>query len=164
MGGSSNGQVMQRLADEKNRAAMSGALDGKKQPPSMPELIGQAVALHLAPIVQTMAQHMAAAAMPDCFACVRDAAQLLADYQVAIAVAQRAAEPVPGPPKPPEVRKAVTWVPVAQVAQTPAGPATFGAAVPMCFQHVPAGGGQSAPVSVGLVDLAGNPISYRRGA
>lgn len=153
LGGQSNGQVMQRM-----EAEIQAELDDEAA--KLPKMIGEAVALHLAPILQALAQHLTA--MPDCFMCVRAARDMVYEYQLRVQVAQRAAEPVPELPAPPEVRKAVTWVPVAQVAQTPAGPATFGASVPACWDHIPAGGPAGQPVSVGLVDLAGNPISYRR--
>lgn len=128
-------------------------------------LIGESVALHLGPLLGELVQRVTA--QPECFFCLRNVIQFVRQYQVAVANAQAAGEDVPAPPEPPSVSRSVTRIPVIQLAQGPAGPVPVSCDVPSCFECMQAQAQaepqQAGRVSVGLVDVAGNPLSFRRG-
>jgi hypothetical protein len=119
------------------------------QEKTLAEVIGESVALHLG---QLLGPQLAAIrqlqAMPACVICTQTRKQAEHAYQVALANAGRAAEPVPGAPVLPEIALAVTWVPLGQPPQ----------AVPVCYPHFPDGPQVRA---VGLVDAQGNQILAR---
>ena len=141
------------------------ARDGREIPPSadvlehgLAQVIGESTALHLAEMLGQLLPQMPW--RPDCFFCLLRAKKLVRDYQVAVAVAQKAGEPVPDPPAPPSVARAVTQVIVTQLVQTPAGTVPASGGVWACWEHVelPA----EPPRQVGLVGLDGQPIIARR--
>lgn len=155
----SNGQA--------NRRAITAARDAEaEQGMSLADIIGQRVALELAPLLGDLVQRVTA--QPECFFCLMAAKQVVGDYMIRVRNAQSAGETeVPPKPDTPSVNRSVTRVPIVQVAQGPAGPMPIGCDVPACWDHIlnpPAAvDGGAGAVSVGLVDLAGRPISFRRG-
>jgi hypothetical protein len=157
--GTSNGQANRRaIADARQAEAEQGN--------SLAALIGQTVALQLAPLLGDLVQRVTA--QPECFFCLMTAKETIAAYMIRLANAKSAGEvDVPPQPDPPAVNRSVTRVPIVQVAQGPAGPMPIGCSVPACWDHIlnppTAMDGGARPVSVGLIDVAGRPISFRRG-
>ena len=147
-----------RRAIEENRAG---------QETSLAQMIGESVALHLGAMLGELVQRVTA--QPECFFCITSAAQAVRKYQVAVLNAQQAGEELPQPPEAPSVNRSVTRVPVIQLAQGPAGPVPVGHTVPSCFECVQRQLGQeqaqqqAGRMSVGLVDVSGNPLTFRRG-
>jgi hypothetical protein len=121
---------------------------------SFAKLLGQSVAVELAAMLGQLLPAMPW--QPECFFCVQAAKTMVRGYQVAVAVAEKAGEPLPGQPAPPQVAKGITWVPVTQLVQTPAGPVPGTASVPACWDHVQVAG--EAPRPTGLVAADGRPI------
>lgn len=127
-------------------------------------LIGESVSLHLGPLLGELVQRVTA--QPECFFCLVKVIGVVRAYEISVANAQQANEPVPGMPKPPEVARSVTRIPVIQMANGPAGPVPVACDVPACFgcmREQASAEGQRQPVRVGLVDVAGQPLSFRRG-
>ena len=117
---------------------------GQEVPPSadvaersLAEVIGQAVALHLAQLLAPLLQQ--AQAQPACVLCVQAC-------KVAEQNARQAAEEFSAP----GIAQAVTWMPVGSPP----------AAVPLCYGHVPDGPQVRA---TGLVSPSGAPIVARQG-
>lgn len=158
-----NGHAKQ-LGGQAARRAVAG--HQAAQETALAGLIGESVALHLAPLLGELVQRVTA--QPECFFCLSNVVQVVRGYQVAVQNAERAGEELPPPPEPPSVNRSVTRVPAVQLAQGPGGPVPVGCSVPACFECMQAQAqvqpGQGGPrVSVGLVDVAGNPLSFRRG-
>jgi hypothetical protein len=125
------------------------------------KLIGESVALHLGQLLGQLVPQVLQAAQQivqhtECLFCVLAARKLVAAYQVAVANAAAAAEPVPDLPPQPQVARAVTWVNVVEQIMTPAGPQAIVTTVPACWEHVPVPG--DAPRPTGLVGVDGRPI------
>jgi len=126
---------------------------------SFAKLLGQAVAVELAQMLGQLLPQMPW--QPECFFCVSAARQQVRAYQVQVANAQQAGEPNPEPPPPPGVAKGITWVPVTQLVQTPAGPVPGTSSVPACWEHVQVQG--EGPRATGLVAPDGRPIVHTGG-
>jgi hypothetical protein len=126
---------------------------------TLAQVIGETVALHLAQMLGQLLPSMPW--QPECYFCSAGARTMVRAYQVAVANAQQAGEPVPPQPDPPAVAKCMTWVPVTQLVQTPAGPVPGTAAVPACWDHVQVHG--EGPRPTGLVMADGRPIVHHGG-
>lgn len=159
-----NGHVRPTAGGHATRRAIDDSRG--QQETSLAQLIGESVALHLGAMLGELVQRVTA--QPECFFCITSAAQAVRQYQLAVQNAQQAGEPLPPMPEPPSVNRSVTRVPVIQLAQGPAGPVPVGHTVPSCFECVQRQLGQeqaqkTGRVSVGLVDVAGNPLTFRHG-
>lgn len=155
---SANGHVMDRPTRrriENGVTAPSGLRTGEDL---LAKVIGESVALHMAELLGQLLPQMPW--QPDCFFCLLGAKKLVREYTVAISNAQAAGEPVPDPPAPPSVARAVTQVVVTQLVNTPAGMMPGSGSVWACWEHVelPA----EPPRQVGLVGPDGQPILSRR--
>lgn len=122
--------------------------------------IGESVALHLAQLHGELIQRLSTTPS-ECWFCLAAAKKLVRSHQIAMQNAHAAGEPMPELPAPPVVARAVTLVPVVQLAAGPAGPAPIGSSVPACFEHVEMP--QEMPRQVGLIDVTGRPIITRGG-
>jgi hypothetical protein len=122
------------------------------------QVIGQAVALHLAEMLGQLLPAMPW--QPDCFFCLLGAKKTVRDHQVAIANAQAAGEEMPALPDAPSVNRAVTQVVVTQLVPTPAGLVPSSGSVWACWDHLELP--SEPPRQSGLVDVAGRPIAARR--
>jgi hypothetical protein len=125
--------------------------------PSLPDLIGQAVGLHVANVFQQALPQLQS--QPACLFCVLGAKQLIRQHEIACQQAADGGEPQPDLPEPPTVNRSVTWVNVADTIVGPAGPQAISAVVPACWDHVqvPA----APPRQTGLVAADGQPIIFR---
>lgn len=126
---------------------------------SFAKLLGESVAMHLAGMLGQLLPQMPW--QPECFFCVSAARAAVRAYQVAVANAQQAGEDVPEAPAPPGVAKGLTYVPVTQLVQTPAGQVPGTSSVPACWDHVQVQG--DAPRATGLVAPDGRPIVHSGG-
>lgn len=140
-----------------NNTPMPGGVGAAEH--TIAQVIGETVALHLAQMLGQLLPSMPW--QPECYFCVTEARTMVRAYQVAVANAQQAGEPVPPRPAPPEVGKSITLVPVTQLVQAPAGPVPGTAAVPACWDHVQVQG--EGPRPTGLVLPDGRPIVHRGG-
>ena len=125
-----------------------------QQESALARVIGETVASRLAEMFGQVLPGMPW--NPGCLFCVLAAKQVARDWQVACMNAAQAGEPQPDPPPEPQVAQAMTWVPVTQLTQTPAGPVPGTAAVPACWEHVQLP--QAPPRQTGLVAPDGRPI------
>jgi hypothetical protein len=132
------------------------ARDGQEVPPSpdvaeanLAHVIGEAVALHLAQVLGPMLQQMPW--HPACVLCVQACKQAELDYQTAVEVAVKAAEPTPEMPEVPPIAQAVTWLPLAPPGAPPS-------VLPVCYGHFQAG---PAVRPTGLLTPSGQPIIAR---
>lgn len=154
MGGVSDRQKIQKaVAANGAEAAAARAADEAEQ--GLAQLIGQAVALHLAQLLQHGLPQLLSGLplQPGCVLCTADAKRAqdawLAAAQEAMAAAQEA------PPRPAAgIRPSVTVTPVdvGGGQQVP---------LPVCFGHFQVG---PEVRQVGLVDPGGNPILAHGGA
>jgi bacterioferritin-associated ferredoxin len=88
-----------------NNTPMPGAVGAAEQ--TLAQVIGETVALHLAQMLGQVLARMPY--LGECARCIRSAKLGIRAYEVKVANAQQAAEPVPERPAPPEVARAVTW-------------------------------------------------------
>ena len=131
-----------------------------QQESALARVIGETVALRLAELLPQQPWN------PGCLFCtylakatVAQHAAATAAWQVAQQNAQQAAEPFDVPPPElaePSIAQAVTWVPVTQLADGPAGPVPVTVTVPACWAHVQLP--QAPPRQTGLVMPDGRPI------
>lgn len=148
MGAASNGQRISRAIAEADAAVQA---EGQ----SIAQVIGESVALHLGQLLGQM--------VASCYFCLADAQQVITGHSVAIRNAQAAGEPLPDVPAAPVVNRSVTFIPIVQMAQCPAGPMPVGCSVPACWDHLPPPALQSrGPVEVGLFGLDGQPLIFKR--
>lgn len=157
------------MSNTKHTNGQVPAAFAKQVPPSadvaeqtLAQVIGESVALHLAQLLPQVMQVMQELPFqPSCFFCVTAAKTMVRAYQVAVKNAEQAGDDVPKPPPAPGVAKGITWVPVTQLVQTPAGPVPGTSSVPACWDHVQAQG--EAPRPTGLVAPDGRPIVHTGG-
>jgi hypothetical protein len=128
-----------------------------EQEATLAKVIGESVAVHHAQMLGQLLPRMPW--RPDCYFCVAGAKMTVRDYEVKVANAQAAGEDNPEPPAAPEVTQAVTFMPVTQMAGSPAGPVPVTVSVPVCFAHMPAS--QDMPKATGLLNVDGSPILRR---
>ena len=133
------------VAPSKINRALAG--HAAAQESALAQVIGETAALRLAEMLGELLPGMPW--NPGCLFCVLAAKQAARDYQAACMNAAQAGEPQPEPPAEPQIAQAVTWVPVTQLTQTPAGPVPGTSAVPACWAHVQLP--QAPPRQVGLV-------------
>lgn len=136
-----------------NQRARALAQQAGREEPNLAQVIGQAVALHLAQLLP-QALHAVFQGMPwqpGCLMCVNLHKQAEQAHRVAVAEAEAAGG---GPPEPalPPVQQAITLAPVQPAPGAPP------LALPICYDHLAA---QPQVRAVGLVDAAGVPIVAR---
>jgi hypothetical protein len=150
VGAPSNGQRNARaIAEAEAAVAAEGA--------SIAEVIGQTVALHVTKALGELLQRMDW--QPNCLFCVLAAKKTVHDYQVAVANAAAAGEPVPAQPPAPSVGRAITWVNIGELLPNPAGaPVPALATIPACWDHVNVP--SAPPRQTGLVASDGRPILF----